>query len=125
MPILREVNQRFFQTWSPEMAYVLGFFAADGNMIKNKRGGHFIGFYSNDEELLVSIRSALGSNHKIGVLNRLPPEHVAYQLQIGSKQFFSDLIGLGMTERKSLTLMLPQVPHNLFPHFVRGYFDGD
>ena len=28
MPISKTLNQDFFKTWSPEMAYVLGFFAA-------------------------------------------------------------------------------------------------
>ena len=48
------------------MAYVLGFFAADGNMIKNKRGAHFIAFYNNDRILLEKVRTALSAGHKIG-----------------------------------------------------------
>jgi hypothetical protein len=42
MPIHKKVNQDFFKKWSPEMAYILGFFTADGSMAKNKRGAHFI-----------------------------------------------------------------------------------
>lgn len=41
MPVYKRVNKDFFKKWSNEMAYVLGFFAADGNMIVNKRGGQF------------------------------------------------------------------------------------
>jgi hypothetical protein len=125
MPILRGVNQRFFQTWTPEMAYVLGFFAADGNMIKNRRGAHFVSFYSTDEELLEMVRGVMGSTHKIGFRIYPPPWKIGYKIQIGSKQLFNDLIGLGMTPNKSLTLKFPDIPAEFFPHFVRGYFDGD
>ncbi len=52
------------------MAYVLGFFAADGTMIKNKRGAHFIEFDITDKEILLKIRKTLGSNHKISVRDR-------------------------------------------------------
>lgn len=30
-----------------------------------------------------------------------------------------------MTPRKSKIISLPKVPNKYFPHFVRGYFDGD
>ncbi len=53
MPMHRTLNQDFFKTWSPEMAYVLGYFAADGSMIQNKRGGHFIEFTSTDAVLII------------------------------------------------------------------------
>ena len=108
------------------MAYVLGFFAADGNMIRNRRGAHFVAFYNNDLEILAKIRIVIGSNHKIGTRTiRTATHKQGYQLQIGSKQFFSDLISLGLTPRKSLDLRLPEIPHVLFGSFVRGYFDGD
>ena len=37
------------------MAYVLGFFAADGTMIANNRGAHFIEFHSTDKQLLKQV----------------------------------------------------------------------
>jgi hypothetical protein len=52
MPIHKMVNKDFFKTWTSDMAYVLGFFAADGNMSKNKRGGCYIDFGITDFELL-------------------------------------------------------------------------
>ena len=124
-PMYRAVQNDFFHTWSPEMSYVLGFFAADGNMIKNKRGAHFIAFYNNDRTLLVAIRRLLGSTHKIGKKVRMPPHKTAYQLQIGSKNIFQDLYALGMTPNKSNSLRLPRMPSIHVAHFVRGYFDGD
>lgn len=125
MPLFRTLNHSFFKKWSPEMAYVLGFFAADGNMIKNNRGAHFIGFYSNDRELLASIRTILKSDHKIGIKRQVPPSCNSYQIQIGSKEIFNDLISLGLSPNKSRTLRFPKVPRIFFNDFLRGYFDGD
>ena len=46
----RVINEEFFDTWSPEMAWVLGFFFADGNLSQvnhNEQGiGLFIEFYN-------------------------------------------------------------------------------
>ncbi len=107
------------------MAYVLGFFAADGNMIRNNRGAHFIAFYNTDRHILLAIRLALGSNHKISALKRTPRHKQGYQIQIGSKGLFYDLIALGLTPAKSNTLKLPSIPGRFVKDFIRGYFDGD
>lgn len=110
------------------MAYVLGFFAADGTMIANNRGAHFIEFHITDKELLLQLRSAVRSNHKIGIRDRRAEGanwKVGYRLQIGSKEWFQDLSGLGFTSRKSLSMKFPVIPKELFGDFVRGYFDGD
>ena len=110
------------------MAYVLGFFTADGNMIKNKRGAHFVSFYSTDKDLLEKIRLNLKSDLKISAkkINPKYPNHKqSYVLQIGSKEIFNDLLRLGTTPNKSLTIRMPVVPKKLLSHFLRGYFDGD
>jgi hypothetical protein len=107
------------------MAYVLGFFAADGNMLRNKRGGHFIEFQVTDKQVLVDIRNAVGSSHKLTARNRSEKWKTNYRLQIGSKEWFSDLLQLGFTPAKSNTLKFPHVPIKMLPDFVRGYFDGD
>jgi len=125
MPIHKEVNRDFFKEWSAEMAYILGFFAADGNMIRNKRGAHFIEFQITDKTLLYAIRKVLCLNHKITARNRGENYKKSYRLQIGSKKIFSDLEILGMTPKKSNTLKFPEVPRRYFGDFVRGYFDGD
>lgn len=110
------------------MAYVLGYFAADGTMVANRRGGHYIEFHSTDKELIEMTRRALKSAHRIGV--RVPKmrretRKTAYRIQIGSKELFADLRALGFTQNKSNILLFPSVPAQYFSHFVRGYFDGD
>jgi intein/homing endonuclease len=126
MPIHRELNQDFFKKWSPEMAYVLGFFAADGCMLENRRGGHFIEFNITDRVVLYRIRAVTGSNHKITKRPiRNPKWKAIYRIQIGSNEWFKDLSRLGFTQHKSNTLRLPKVPQKYVGDFVRGYFDGD
>lgn len=110
------------------MAYVLGYFAADGTMITTKRGGHYIEFHSTDKRLIEITRSALKSSHAIGI--RQPGkgkihEKVSYRLQIGSKDMYTDLERLGFVQRKSNVLAFPDIPKKYVADFVRGYFDGD
>ncbi len=107
------------------MAYVLGFFAADGCMMKNRRGACFIEFQITDKSLLGRIRKALESENKISSRKRAENFKRIYRLQIGSKQIYSDLLILGFTPHKSKTLNFPMIPAEYLNHFVRGYFDGD
>ena len=108
------------------MAYILGFFAADGYMVKNKRGAHFVEFYITDADILRRIRRALNSNHS---LSRIEPRSInhkpSFRLQIGSREMFHDLVALGFTQKKSKTLKLPTIPERYVSHYIRGYFDGD
>ncbi len=108
------------------MAYVLGFFTADGSMYKTNRGTHFIEFQITDKNLLKEVRSILGSNHKISVRPiRNKNWKTSYRLQIGSKRMFADLTKHGLYQNKSNTIRLPKIPSRYFSHFLRGYFDGD
>src|SRR2546426_365306 len=127
-PMFREVSHGFFRTWSSSMAYVLGYFAADGAMIKNNRGAHFIEFHSTDKILITNLRRVLKSNHHIGIRNRNAVNKnwkTAYRLQIGSIKAYNDLRAHGFSQNKSKTMLFPAVPAKYFGDFVRGYFDGD
>ncbi len=129
MPIPRTLNQDFFKTWSPDMAYVLGYFAADGSMLESKQGTCYIEFTSADRILLVHVQKATSSGHKLNQrtedARNQPHWKPTYRIQIGSKEWFEDLTNLGFTQNKSLTLIFPDVPEEFLGHFVRGYFDGD
>lgn len=123
MPIFRRYNKDFFKVWSSDMSYVLGFFAADGNIIKTKRGTHFISFNSSDRDILKRIHDVMESEHKIST--RISPTGQVHRFQIGSKSMYEDLLGLGFSDRKSNRMIMPKIPERCFPDFVRGYFDGD
>jgi intein-encoded DNA endonuclease-like protein len=123
MPIHKEFNKKFFKKWSYDMAYILGFIFADGNIIKTKRGTHFVAIYTADRELLVGMVQAFGSNHKISTC--VYETGNVYKVQIGSKELFHDLVALGLTPNKAKRMRLPDIPKKYFSDFLRGYFDGD
>ncbi len=125
MPILRVINKDFFKIWTSDMAYVLGFFAADGYVTKNKRGGCFWSIQITDIDLLSKIKEVIGSNHKIGVRFPKNSDKKLYRLQIGSWEMCRDLESLGFTTNKTYSMAIPYVPARFLRDFVRGYFDGD
>lgn len=106
------------------MSYILGFFAADGYITVNKRGGQFWCIDIKDKYLLEEIKRKIKSNHRISVRKR-SNGHITYRLQIGSVKMCDDLRKLGFDERKAKRLKMPKIPDYLLNHFVRGYFDGD
>jgi hypothetical protein len=108
------------------MAYVLGYFAADGSMIKSKRSAYYVEFTTTDRILLENFKSATGVQNKISERSRSNIIWKSqYRIQVGSKTWFEDLTALGFTPNKSLTLVLPAIPAEFLGDFVRGYFDGD
>ena len=125
MPVFKFVNKSFFKSWSDEMAYILGFFAADGYITLNKRGANFWCIQITDKQLLESIRLAVNSEHKISIRFGQKNESDKYRLQIGSKEMCDDLRALGFKELKTKNMVVPKIPKKYLSHFVRGYFDGD
>jgi len=126
MPKTLGINEAFFKKWSAEMAYILGFFSADGCLTINPRSSHYIEFSCNDKDVLEKIKRALKSDHKIGGRKRVNPNwKKSYRLQIGSKKMFNDLVKFGFTVNKTETVSLPKIPKKYFADYLRGYFDGD
>ena len=107
------------------MAYVLGFFAADGNISVGKRGAHFFSLQITDRDVVYKIRDILDSDHFIGEQKGKENHKTKYRLQIGSREMCDDLRSLGMKENKTYTMVLPNVPEKFLFDFVCGYFDGD
>ncbi len=107
------------------MAYVLGFIFADGNIIYTKRRTWFLSIEVTDLEIVKKIKFKIKSSHKISKKKATESHKALYRLQIGSKEICNDLILLGLTPKKSLTICVPQIPQEYFLDFVRGYFDGD
>lgn len=111
----------FFDTWGPTMAYVLGYWFADGNMYSQPScGGYTVSIGSKDREHLEIMRMAIG----LGRISVITGSDV-YKLVICRKAMHESLARLGGSERKSLTLTWPYVPDEHLPHLVRGYTDGD
>ncbi len=114
-----KLNELFFSTWSPEMAYVLGFWYADGYMRHEK--SYRISFSSNDLEILEKIRTVVGSDCPIYKIKT----DDAYSIVFHSKLLYETLESLGGMRRKSKFIRFPEIPKEYIRDFIRGYFDGD
>lgn len=120
------INEHFFDNIdSQEKAYILGLFYADGCNNDKKNSIH-IDLQEGDKDLLYDIRDAIGTNKPLSI------HHSSYlngqnmcRLEITSKHMCDVLSNIGMTPRKSLTVTFPDINEDMFPHFIRGYFDGD
>ena len=110
------INEDFFKVPSPEREWVLGFIYADGtlNKLRNR-----IYISQKDPEVLHKIKALLQSEHPIKKLRKIYNE-----FYFTSKEMYQDLLKIGLTPNKSLTMIYPKdiVYHS---HFVRGFFDGD
>ncbi|KYC67183.1 LAGLIDADG family homing endonuclease [Heyndrickxia coagulans] len=113
-----QVNVDFFKEWTPDMAYVLGFILTDGCVV-----GTTFSISQKDLTILQRINDAMKSNYPIR--KHKNGKSYLYTLMIHRKEMVEDLLALGITERKSLTVVLPEVPAEFMPHFVRGVIDGD
>lgn len=126
MGIKFPVNHRYFRTWSPRMAYVLGFIFADGSLeYADRIRGKYVRISNTDKDRISLIRRLLHSSHRIYEERRGPTRKVRYLLRIGDGILYDSLVALGVTPAKSLTMRFPVIPDRNLRDFVRGYFDGD
>ena len=126
-------QEDFFERIDNEQkAYWLGFMFADGYISNNEtRYGQDqfgLSVALEDVEILYSFKEALSANNPVHQYER--NEHAKGQplcrLQLTSQKTVDDLILHGCVKQKSHILQPPQdVPDNLIPHFIRGFFDGD
>lgn len=124
-----KINQNFFEDIdTPEKAYVLGFFYADGC---NYEKGRYISITvaRKDEEILSKIINVMGADVKIkqGKNKSFSDKTVLISsIQINSKKLSEDLAKQGCPSNKTFKINFPSwLPDNLIPHFIRGYYDGD
>ena len=117
-----------------EKAYWLGFLYADGNIIPYGKYEVKISLAYKDLEHVEKFGDFVLKNHNGKELAHpymaklKGKEFPSAKVAVTNKKIVTDLIALGCTENKSLTLKFPnenQVPKDLQRHFIRGYFDGD
>lgn len=113
----------FFRRWSPEMAYVLGYWWADGYMrVKRSTTAHILEFSSVDCEHLLLIGATVGGKFDY---RRIKAQNECYGIEFCSKEMYYDLLALGGRPNKSNVIGFPSVPAEYLVHFVRGFVDGD
>ena len=119
------VNIHFFDSWNPDMAYVLGFLFADGSVNKEENSV-CIRITREDEKCLVFIQNILKSKRPIYREKGRGKDKDQSILGISSTVMVSKLIDLGLKPRKTYNDdPFPNIPKGMISHFVRGYFDGD
>lgn len=118
-----EVRRDYFKIIdSDEKAYWLGFIAADGCVyIGGRQHTLSIALQRRDRHWLEHFRGIIAPGATI--TDSAGPN--SSTLSIGSQELVHDLIELGITPRKSLTLEWPNVPEPFVMSFLCGYFDGD
>lgn len=121
-----------------EKAYWLGFLYADGcisvgydkEKTRIKSLTLEVGLSEIDRSHLERFADSIGSNgvikdKKVKIGDKT---YNAVRFNVYNTEMCRDLINLGCTPKKSLTLEFPTkdiVPDELINHFIRGYFDGD
>jgi hypothetical protein len=118
-----DVNEDFFNEWSPDMAYVLGWIYADGSIKKNLQGFQIT---SSDLDHLANIGNMLGSDLHVSLYKGKRNKQVAGKLCIYRPAMVERLVEIGLTPAKSKTMEFPTtIPENFLGSFIRGYFEGD
>lgn len=124
-------NIHYFEKWTPNMAYTLGFIFADGTV--NRSGTTLaIAIKATDKPVLDAIRGDMNLTREITVRIEKPDPRCKVNnpkawLHVGSTYLVKTLADLhGLYPNKShRDDPMPNVPEEFLPHFARGYIDGD
>lgn len=119
-------NEFFFSNWSHDMAYVLGFVVADGN-VQQDRDCLDIAIHTKDRCVLEFIRDKISPQTEIKKCKpgKKPPYKDQVRLSLYSDQIKRDLLNYGVVPAKTGREILPDIPSEYFGDFIRGLFDGD
>lgn len=129
------INENFFKIIdTEEKAYILGLFAADGNISKSTTNIKLELKYT-DVDILEKIKEAMDYNFNLIHCNyksHFPNSDKIYdnyliRLNITNKTIHTDIQKYGLTPNKSETLdiNLDLIPEEFIHHFLRGLWDGD
>jgi DNA-binding CsgD family transcriptional regulator len=124
-----DADKEFFKTIdTPEKAYWLGFCYADLYVFMPYSVQLMLG--KKDIQHLEKFKQSLHAEHPIKpkiVTHKNGKQYLEYRICIGSKEMVFDLIDKGCIQCKGdiIDFPPPNVPTELLPFFVTGYFDGD
>lgn len=126
-------NEKFFKIIDNEKkAYWLGFLYADGYITRFYRNDKLksmsleLTLQESDKEHVAKFLNSLESN--VPIQNKRVGKYKSSRVVINCTNMCRDLVNLGCTPKKSLTLTFPSIdilPDKYINHFIRGYFDGD
>jgi len=125
------VNHTLFDKWNETSAYILGFWLADGNIALDRKrptDKHYFKKFSicnTDRQTIYMIGKILGLTPRKRKRQK-PHYKLQYVIQIISDQLFDFCYAITKATNKSHNVLhIPNIPRNVFHHFVRGFFDGD
>lgn len=113
------IDQDYFKTWSRNMAYMFGFWFADGCIYGERMFD--ITVHKKDKYILKRFAEELGFEGKLYDY----VDRQAARINFSCKTIHDDIVALGGKECKSLDCTFPEVPQEYLHDFIRGYFDGD
>lgn len=127
-----QLNEHYFdEIDTPNKAYILGFFYADGSNCEKKQTIS-MSLQESDMEILEMIRNEIGSERPLEFLDYSNKHDGGYnyknqyRLLMFSRHMSQVLHDKGMPQNKSLILQWPTfLRDDLISHFLRGYIDGD
>ncbi|MBU3925023.1 hypothetical protein KJ854_03730 [Patescibacteria group bacterium] len=108
--------------WSAEFSYAIGLMATDGNLSSN---GRQFDFTSNDKEQVENFKKCFGLKNKISLKSSGSSPRSSFHVQFGDIRFYTFLLSIGLTSKKSKTMGELTIPDKYFFDFLRGHFDGD
>ena len=122
-------NDYFKNIDSFDKAYFLGLLAADGSIVKRNGTNSWsvtLCLTEEDEYILHRFNEYGKFKQKIRTIHAKDPKP-RKEIHINSFNMKKDLEKYGIIPRKSYTdsVFIPQMPHHLIGHFIRGYFDGN
>lgn len=120
------VNNDFFRVWTPELAYIVGLFLADGSISDYEKSGKKKVTFSNvttDRDMLEKIAHICGYKNKV----------LDFKIGMSRVQFAGDFIwrfftDLGFDNNKTYNAKIPAQlldKPELYSHLIRGMLDGD
>jgi hypothetical protein len=116
---LYQINKLFFRDWTSQMAYILGFTCADGNVHGRTLAWDLTDKYISNLQLLKSFNIAMGSNYPIRKKTN------SFRLRVSAKEILEDIKKLGVIPNKKKVLIFPDVEKEYLSHFIRGFLEGD
>lgn len=117
------VNDNFFSSENSEMAYIMGFIAADGSIRKNLNELK-IGLSAVDKPFLEMIASKIGGRPIKEYTTNTGYDCVNWVAT--SKKIKDDLAKYNIVPNKTFTFTFPKnLNKKYWLDFIRGYFDGD
>lgn len=126
------VDESFFEKIdSPIKAQILGMIYADGCIIHNEVKKNYvfcISLKEDDKKYIEFIKEEIKYEGPLHYKLKTGNRQNQWMLSICSKKIYYDLVNIGLTPRKSLTVEFPnfnQVQETFLPNFILGYFEGD